>query len=75
MEMFPIIKERRVKKKIKRIEKNQCILQLYRRLLTRGAQFIQCGACRERYHTNSCVKVDKSFINTKKKWLCYLCKC
>ena len=68
MEMFPIIKERRVKKKIKRIEE-YCSC---RRPLTRGAQFIQCGACREWYHTNSCVKVDK---NTKKKWLCYLCKC
>ena len=74
MEMFPIIKERRVKKKIKRIEEINVYCSC-RRPLTRGAQLIRCGACREWYHTNSCVKVDKSFINTKKKWLCYLCKC
>ena len=55
MEMYPIIKERRVKKKIKEIN----VYCSCRRPLTRGAQFIQCGACREWYHTNPCVKVDK----------------
>ena len=45
MELFPIIKERRVKK-IKRIEEI-IVYCSCRRPLTRGAQFIQCGACRE----------------------------
>ena len=35
--------------------------------LTRGALMIQCGTCREWFHTDSCVKIDKSFINTKTK--------
>ena len=74
IETFPTIKERRVKNKIKRIEEFNVYCSC-RRPLTRGAHLIQCGACREWYHTDSCVKIDKTFINTKKKWLCYLCKC
>ena len=74
IETFPTIKERRAKNKIKRIEEFNVYCRC-RRPLTRGAHLIQCGACREWYHTDSCVKIDKTFINTKKKWLCYLCKC
>ena len=65
------MRERRVKKKIKRIEEFNVYCSC-RMSLTRGALMIQCGACREWFHTNSCVKID---INTKKKWLCHLCKC
>ena len=62
---WTIIRERWVKKKIKREEFN--VYYSCRMPLTRGALMIQCGTCREWFHTDSCVKIDKSFINTKMK--------
>ena len=74
LSMFPIKKMRRATEKIKRIEKFH-VYCICRMPLTPGATWIQCVACKEWYHTDTCIKVDQIYIKQAKlKWLCSFCK-
>ena len=68
--MFPIRKERRMKKKIKRVE--ELAIYCTCRMPLMG-EVIHCNMCKEWFHTETCVKVEQKYINTKVKWLCDLC--
>ena len=70
---FSVRRKRRVNNKIKRVEEFN-VYCTCRRPITPGSEFIQCGVCREWFHSNTCVQVEKVFKNTKMKWLCSFCK-
>ena len=73
IESFPVRKERRVKNKIKRVEEFN-VYCTCRRPITPGSEYFQCAACREWYHSNSCVQVEEIFKSRKVKWFCTFCK-
>ena len=74
LSMFPVRKTRRVAEKIKRVEEFR-VYCTCRMPITPGSQWIQCIACKEWYHTNTCIKVEQIYIDqTELKWLCSFCK-
>ena len=73
MTMFPIKKVRRTAEKVKKIETIPVYCSCRMPELP-NVNCIQCYACKEWFHIDMCVKVDKAFLNkTKLKWYCSLC--
>lgn len=71
--MFPIKRLRRTSYKLKRVE-NVVVYCTCRMPQEPGLNWIQCFACKEWFHTDTCVKVDKKYTQDRKlKWICSSC--
>ena len=73
LSMFPVKKTRRASAKVKKVEEFD-VYCTCRMPVTPASELIQCAACKEWYHTNTCVQVEEIYTNTRMKWLCFLCK-
>lgn len=72
MSMFPVIKERRGKQKVKSTQ--QIPLYCSCRLPDiSGIRLIECSKCKTWYHTNICVPVDKKYFSRDIEWSCPKC--
>ena len=70
--IFPVIKERRGKQKVKATQ--QISLHCFCRLPDlSGIPMIECSRCITWYHTNICVQVHKKFFMQKTEWNCPKC--
>lgn len=72
MLMFPVIKERRNKQKIKATQQIP-IFCLCRLPAMTGIQMIECTNCKVWYHTEVCVKVDEKYFSKDESWNCPNC--
>ena len=71
--MFPVIKERRRKQKVK------CTQQIPLYCSCRlpdisGIKLIECSKCKTWYHTNICVPVEKKYFSRDTEWICPKCR-
>ena len=64
MSMFPLLRLRRVTRKVKSTDEVDiyCICRIPE---FTNSQWIQCSGCKEWYHSNVCVKVDEKYFELK----------